>query len=199
MGDEIVVLVTGVASYWGAHVAEKLMGRPEFHVIGLDSNQPKYDIKGLDFIQADIRNPHLLDLLKSEGVQIVCHLNFIETTRPSESAFDVNVMGTQKLIGACVEAGIQKIILKSSTAVYGAHPHNSSFLTEETPLKGSLAYGYTRDMVEIEAFCNGFRRQVPEMVLTLLRFPSIVGPDVDTPMTRFYTSPGRPSCWVLTP
>ncbi len=192
MGDEKVVLVTGVADYWGARIAEQLVGQSEYHVIGLDSNKPNNDIQGLDFIQADIRNPLLLDLLKSEGVQIVCHLNFVETTLPSESAFDVNVMGTQKLIGACVEAGVQKVILKSSTAVYGAHPHNSSFLTEETPLKGSLAYGYTRDLVEIEAFCNGFRHQVPELMLTLLRFPSIVGPDVDTPMTRFLHEPWTP-------
>ena len=36
--------------------------------------------------------------------------------------------------------------------------------------------GDRRDLVEIETFCNGFSRRVPKMVLTSLRFASIVGP-----------------------
>jgi UDP-glucose 4-epimerase len=94
-------------------------------------------------------------------------------------------MGTMKVFGACAQAGVRKIVLRSSTAVYGAHPSNPAFLTEDHPLRGSRRYGYTRDMVEIEAFCNGFRRQMPETILTILRFPGIIGPHVDTPMNRF--------------
>jgi UDP-glucose 4-epimerase len=185
MADKKVILVTGAASYWGARIAAKLVAEPGLHVIGLDVEPPAEKIKGLDFIQADIRNPLLVDLLKQEEVDTLCHLNFIETARPSETAFDLNVMGTVRVFGACVEAGVRKIALKSSTAVYGAHPDNPAFLTEEHPLRGSRRYGYTRDMVEIEAFCNGFRRQSPDIQLTILRFPSIIGPTADTPMTRF--------------
>jgi len=185
MTKEKVVLVTGVAGYWGSRVAARLVEKPGFHVIGLDVEQPKEEIKGLDFIQADIRNPLLVDLFKAEGVDTVCHLVFVDTARPSEAAFDVNVMGTMKVFGACAEAGVRKVVLKSSMAVYGARVNNSAFLTEEHPLRGSRRYGYTRYMMEIEAFCNGFRRQVPEMALTILRFSSIVGPAVPTPMTRF--------------
>ena len=49
-----------------------------------------------------------------------------------------------------------------------------------------------RDLVEIEAFCNGFRRQWPEIALTILRLPSIVGPQADTPMTRFLRAQWTP-------
>lgn len=192
MAKEKVVLVTGVAGYWGARVAAQLVTEPGFHVIGLDVEQPREQIKELDFIQADIRNPLLVELLKAEKVDTVCHLTFIDTARPSETAFDVNVMGTMKLLGACAEANVGQVVLKSSMAVYGAHPGNSAFLTEEHPLRGSRRYGYTKDMVEIEAFCNGFRRQMPEMTLTILRFSSIVGPTVDTPMTRLLKEPWTP-------
>ncbi len=185
MDEMKAILVTGAAGFWGGRVAEKLLEVPDVHVIGLDLSDPGDNIKGLDAIQADVRNPRLVDLLKEEQVHTVCHLSFVDNARPSETAFDANVMGTMKLFAACVEAGVRKIVLKSSTAVYGANGENSAFLKEETPLNGSRAYGYTRDMVEIEAFCNGFRRQSPETTLTILRFPSIVGPEVDTPMTRF--------------
>ncbi len=198
MGDKKVILVTGVGGFWGAQVAVRLLEKtqqrsgPDYHVIGLDVEPPDPEIKGLDFIQADIRNPLLVELLKSEGVHTVCHLVFVDSTRPSEANFETNVMGTMKVLGASAEAGVRKVVLKSSTAVYGAQPNNPAFMNEEHPLHGSRSYGYTRDMVEIEAFCNGFRRQVPEMILTTLRFPSIVGPTVDTPMTRFLREPWTP-------
>jgi UDP-glucose 4-epimerase len=165
---------------------------PLYHLIGLDRESPGQEIKGLDFIQADVRNPLLVELLKSEQVHTVCHLVFSERVHHTEAVFDVNVMGTMRLLGACAEAGVRKVVLKSSMATYGARPDNPAFITEEHPLQGSRAYGYTRHLVEIEAFCNGFRRQVPEMVLTLFRFSSIVGPKADTPMTRFLKQPKAP-------
>jgi UDP-glucose 4-epimerase len=193
MGNEGAILVTGVAGYWGARVAERLVAEVGCHVIGLDVEQPPDRIQELDFIQADIRNPLLVDLLKSEGVDTVCHMAFVETGRPSEAAFDANVVGTGKLLGACATAGVRKVVLKSSTAVYGARPTNSAFLTEEQSLRGSRRCGSIRDLVEIEAFCGGFRRQARPMMLTILRFPSIVGPTADTPMTRFLKDPYAPS------
>jgi len=199
MTKKEVVLVTGVGGYWGGRVAEKLVGEEGVHVIGLDVERPQEEIEGLDFIQADIRNPLLVDLFKTEGVDTVCHLTFVDAPRPKEAAFDVNVMGTMKVLGACAEAGVGKAVLKSSMAVYGAHPDNSAFLTEEHPLRGSRRYGNTRYMVEIEAFCNGFRRQVPEMDLTILRFSSIVGPTVETPMTRFLEEPWTPVLFGFDP
>jgi UDP-glucose 4-epimerase len=195
---EKVVLIAGVASGWGAQVAARLIAESGlnqdigFHVIGIDTEPPKEEIKGLDFIQADVRNPLLVNLLLSEGVDTVCHLAFIESVRPTEAAFDVNVMGTMKVLGACSEAGVRKVVLKSSTAVYGANPANPAFITEDHPLQSKNSYGYTRHQVEIEAFCNGFRRQVPEMTLTILRFANIIGPKADTPMTRFLKEPLAP-------
>lgn len=204
MTDKKIILVTGVAGEWGGQVANRLIELssaclddstyPDFsaHVIGVDVEPPEVEIEGLDFIQADIRNPLLVELLRTEQVDTVCHLAFAETARPTENSFDLNVMGTMKVLGACAEAGVRKVVLKSSTTVYGAKPTNPAFLTEEQALNGSRAYGTTRDRVEIEAFCNGFHRQVPEMIQTVLRFPSIVGPDADTPMTRFLKQPWTP-------
>jgi len=205
MTDKKVVLVTGVAGFWGRRVANQLIAiassRTEepaaysfdAHVIGVDLEPPEPEIEGLDFIQADIRNSLLVELLRSEQVDTVCHLAFVESGRPSENSFDINVMGTMKVFGACAEAGVRKVVFKSSTTIYGARPTNPAFLTEGQTLNGSRSYGTTRDRVEIEAFCNGFRRQVPEMVQTILRFPSIVGPNVDTPMTRFLKQPWTPT------
>lgn len=199
MSGRRAVLVTGVASYWGKRVAARLAAQEGIHVIGLDAKQPTGERNGLDFVLADVRNPLLVDLLKAEEVDTVCHLAFVHSIRRSESAFDANVMGTAKLLSACAEAGVRKVVLKSSTAVYGAQPTNPAFLSEDHPLQGSRRYGYTRDMVEIETFCNGLRRRAPAMVLTILRFASIVGAAANTPMTRFLRVRWTPSMMGFDP
>lgn len=187
------VLITGVAGYWGAQVATRLAAEPDYRVIGLDVEPPAEEIEGLDFIQADVRNSLLVELFQTEGVDTICHLALVETTRPSEAAFNLNVMGTAKILGACAQAGVRKVVFKSSTAVYGARPTNSAFLREEHALRGSKRTGYIRDLIEIETFCNGFRHERPDMLLTILRFPGIVGPAADTPMIRFLREPLAPS------
>ena len=157
MSERKVVLVTGVANYWGARVAARLLTLSDaqdgvvLSVIGVDSELPNQEIQGLDFIQADPRNPLFVELLASEKVDTVCHLVFNETVRPNEAAFDLNVLGTMKVLGACAEAGVRKVVIKSSMSVYGAHPSNPAYLPEQFPLQGSREYGYIRDLVEIEA------------------------------------------------
>lgn len=193
MEEKKVVLVTGVAGYWGRRVVTQLLAKPSFRVLGVDATVPDNIPDGLDFIQADVRNPLLVELFKDEQVDTVCHLTFVEANIPTEATFDLNVMGTMKIFGACTQAGVGKIVLKSNTAVYGAYPDNPAFLTESHPLRGSRDYGYTRHMVEIEAFCNGFRRQAPEVMLTILRFANVLGPTADTPITRFLKGQFTPS------
>jgi len=185
MDHKHTLLISGVSGYWGKRVAEAMLSLPELHVIGLDIERPDKELKGLDFIQADIRNPLILDLLKDEGIDFVYHLSFRESDRPSEMIFDSNVMGTMKLFGACAEAGVKNIIVKSSTSVYGAHADNSAFLREDQPLRGSRTSGSNKDYLEIEAFCNGFRNQYPTTALTILRFANIVGPSSHSPLNNF--------------
>jgi UDP-glucose 4-epimerase len=192
MSEKRVVLITGIAGYWGGRVARRLLDEPDLQIVGLDNKPPEDEIVGLDFIRADIRNPLLVELLESEGVNTVCHLNFVESIERAERVFEANVMGTMKVLGACAQAGVKRVVLRSSTAVYGAHPNNSAFLTEDTPLQGSLKYGYTRDLVEIESFCSGFRGQSPETGLAILRFANIIGQTADSPLMKFLKLPSPP-------
>lgn len=193
MTEKRVLLVTGVAGYWGWRVAGRLASKPNTHVIGLDREPPERTVPGLDFVPADVRNPLLAELLVAEGVDTVCHLAFAETTRPQEAAYDLNVVGTTKLLEACAKARVRKVVLKSSTAIYGARASNPAFLTEDQALRGSKTWGTVRDLIDIEKFCQGFRRQTPETKVTILRFASVVGPTADTPMTRFLKDPRLPS------
>jgi len=196
MDDIKVVLITGVSGYWGTRIATTLLSANEdgegreirvkdIHVIGVDAEPPPDDLKGLDFIQADIRNPLFVEILRTEQVDVIIHLAFQENYYLNERAFDLNVIGTMKVLGAASEAGVRKVILRSSTEVYGANPTNPAFLTENDPLNGSKNNGSIHNLIEIEAFVNGFRQQMQDMRVTVLRFASVIGPTVDSSMTRF--------------
>ena len=190
MSNRKVVMVTGIANSWGHAFAQKMISeennldQQKYSVIGLDSIPPEEEIRGLDFIQADLRNSHMVELIRTEKVDIVCHLTFPDSIQSTSSSFDINILGTMKLFGACAEAGVQKIILKSSMAVYGARPDNPSFISEQNSLNGSRTNQYTRYLVEVETFCNSFKKQVPEMTITVLRFANIIGTKADTPISR---------------
>ena len=185
--------MTGVGGYWGSRVASRLVTEANCHVIGLGASPPQAGIQGLDYIQADVRNPLLAEFLAGENVDTVCHLAFLETARPDETAYDLNVTGTSHLLRACAEADVRKVVLKSSTAVYGARPSDSAFLTEDHALRGSLRMEHIHDMMEIESFCKGFHRETPSVVPTILRFANIVGPTADTAMNRFLRQTRTPA------
>ncbi len=200
-------LITGASGYWGQRVANRLLlasaeksaGTATLRVLGIDRRPPQTAIPGLDFVQADFQNPLIGKLLAAEAIDTVLHLDFLERTSPSESAFEHNVMGTMRFFGMCAEAGVRRIILRSSTVVYGARPGNSLFLPEEHPLRYSRSYGYSRHWGEVEEFCQNFGRNQPQISLTVLRFASILGPTVDSPMARFLRDHRAPSLLGFNP
>jgi UDP-glucose 4-epimerase len=187
------ILVTGAAGFWGSRVAVRLAEETGHRLLGLDLEEPAREIPGLDLIQADLRNPLLPSLLQVEAVDTVCHLALFEAARPTPATFDFHVQGTIHLLESCATAGVGRVILKSSTTVYGAHPDNPAFLATDRALRGSRRPGTPRDLIEIETFCTGFRHHAPDLALTILRFANIVGPEADTPFTRFLGNPWSPS------
>jgi UDP-glucose 4-epimerase len=76
------------------------------------------------------------------------------------------------------------VVLRSFTAVYGAHGRNPAFLTEDRPLQPDPSLGWARDKVEAEQHAASFARRYPGMKVTVLRIAPLFGPGVRT----FYTA-----------
>jgi UDP-glucose 4-epimerase len=189
MNNKKVVLVTGVAGYWGAHVAAGLHLEPGLRVIGLDQQPPAFEIEGLDYVDVGIENPLFADFLVSEGVEAICHMKFMESIDCDGDVSSENIQDAKNILRAGSQAGVKQIIFRSSTAVYGAHPDNSAFLREDMPRRGSLSYGYTRDWIELESLFEDFRDKESQTALAVLRFANIVGSSSETPFTRLLRQP----------
>lgn len=159
-----VVLVTGVARQLGGRFVRRIQRDPEVdRVIAVDAVPPEHHLGGADFIQADIRQPTIARVLAETAADTIVHLDVTGTPLGSgnrASLKETNVIGTMQLLGACQKSpAVQRLVVKSSTNVYGSAPRDPAVFTETTPPKSLPSGGFAKDTVEVEGYVRGFARQ----------------------------------------
>ncbi|HEY5899460.1 MAG TPA: SDR family oxidoreductase [Burkholderiales bacterium] len=172
-------LVTGAAGFIGSHLAEKLLALGQ-QVVGLDNfatgkreNLPK----GIRFIEGDIRS---LDTCRRacQGIDIVLHQAALGSVPRSiddpVASTEANVMGFLNMQVAARDAGVQRFVYASSSAVYGDHPALPKL--EEITGRAVSPYGLTKQIDELYAdvfdVCYGFKS-------IGLRYFNVFGPRQD--------------------
>lgn len=193
-----VVLVTGVSRYLGGRLARLLAAEPGTRrVIGVDVVPPRFELPGVEFVRADIRNPVIGKVIAATGVDTVVHMNVIATPASAggrSSMKEINVIGTMQLLAACQKAStVKKLVIKSSTAIYGAGPKDPAMFSEDAEPRSVPRTGFAKDSVEVEGYVRGFARRRPDVTVTMLRFANCIGPNVNTPMTDYFLLPVVPT------
>jgi UDP-glucose 4-epimerase len=193
-----VVLLTGVSRYLGGRVARALSTSGLVgHVIGVDVIPPTHDIGDAEFVRADIRNPVISKIIEAEQVDTVVHMNVIATPtfvggRASQK--EINVIGTMQLLAACQKAdSVRRLVVKSSTSVYGSSSRDPAMFTEDMGPKRQPRAGFGKDSMEVEGYVRGFSRRRPDTAIHLLRFANALGPEIRTSLTDYFTLPVIPT------
>lgn len=191
------VLVTGVSRYLGGRMAARLAADPDIRVIGVDVVPPDVPVPGIDFVRADIRNPVIAKVMGEAAVDTVVHMGVISTPKQAggrSTMKDINVIGTMQLLAACQRTpALRRLIVKSTSAVYGAGPKDPALFTEEMEPKHRPSSGWAKDSAEVEGYVRGFGRRRPDVAVTTLRFANIVGPRMRTALTAYFGLPVVPS------
>ena len=131
--------ITGGAGFLGINLTRYLLDKG--HTVVSYDFAEKYDYpeKNLDtvkVIQGDIRD--IEKLIKSmKGSDIVVHCAAALPLYTKEDIFTTDVDGTRNVLETAKQNGIKRVIMISSTAVYGIPDHHP--LVEEDKLIG--AYG----------------------------------------------------------
>ncbi|MER7275694.1 NAD-dependent epimerase/dehydratase family protein [Dactylosporangium sp. NPDC000244] len=201
-----VVLVTGVSRYLGAHLAARLAADPRIErVVGVDATVPAGDLaevltaagSKIDVHQIDLRTPGVLRAMVDARVEAVAHLAVATATdqHGGRSAMkELNVIGSMQLLAACQQAPrLRKLIVRSSTAAYGASFRDPAIFTEDTEPREVPRGGFAKDVLDIEGYVRGFRRRRPDVAATVLRFAPFIGSAVDTRLTRYFDRPVVPT------
>jgi UDP-glucose 4-epimerase len=198
------VLITGISGHLAGKLARRLEADTEVdYIVGVDLAEPGLDLERTEYVRADIRNPLVVKVLQTTEVDTVVHLSLLSApagaggrTRMKE----INVIGTMQLLGASQRAEtVRKVVMKSTTAVYGADPRDPALFTEDMTARSEPRGGYTKDALEAERYARSLARRRPGVDLTILRFANFMGPEIDTPFTRYFSFPIAPTAMGFDP
>ncbi len=135
----------------GVHLVDRLLeDRRPARVYDRSPNKFRDTPRGVEYVEGELGD-HTLVREAIEGMEVVYH--FVSTTLPKTSnedpAHDVrsNLMDTIRLLEACVEAGVRKVVFASSGGtVYGAS--DVSPVGEDHPTDPITSYGIVKLAVE---------------------------------------------------
>ncbi|MFE2037266.1 NAD-dependent epimerase/dehydratase family protein [Streptomyces scopuliridis] len=199
-----VVLVTGAARQLGGRFVRRVQRDSDVdRVIAVDAVPPAHQLDGAEFVRADIRQPVIARILAEHGVDTVVHLDVTGTPLGSggrTAVKETNVIGTMQLLGACQKSPtVKRLVVKSSTSVYGSAPRDPAVFTETTPPKSLPSGGFAKDAVEVEGYVRGFARRRPDVAVCVLRFANILGPAADSPLAEYLSLPVLPTVFGYDP
>ena len=170
-------LVTGGAGFIGSHITRTLLERgDQVRILDNFSSGKRENLKGLDveLIEGDLRDASkVAEAVK--GMDIVFHeaafVSVAESMEKPLECLDVNVTGTSIVFEAARKAGVKRVVIASSAAVYGdseVYP-----LSEDSPLRQLSPYATSKRIDEkyAELFTNYFGLEV-----AALRYFNVYGP-----------------------
>ena len=83
--------------------------------------------------------------------------------------------------------------MKSTSEVYGSHAHDPVLFTEDTSARRPPGEGFARDSIDIEGYARGLGRRRPDITVTILRLANMIGPAMDTALSRYLAGPVVPT------
>ncbi len=168
------ILVTGAVGRLGQLLVRRL--HRTHHVIGVDRRPFPNRPKDVVHHALDIRRSKTRDLFRGSEIDAVVHLGVLHDPRASDrDRHKWNVVAFDKLVQYVSEFGVKKLVVLSSANVYGSHPDNPQFLSEEAPLLGSQAFRAMRDLVNLDMVAQSFFWKQPETETVILRPVHILG------------------------
>ncbi|MBM3124393.1 MAG: NAD-dependent epimerase/dehydratase family protein [Chloroflexi bacterium] len=170
-------LVTGGAGFIGSHIVRALLDAAEdVRVLDDFSTGKPENLSGMkvELIEGDLRDIEAVSRAV-QGIDIIFHeAAFVSVPesllRPIE-CFDVNVNGTTRLLDMAKHAGVKRVVIASSAAVYG--DTDLLPLEEQTPLRPLSPYALSKHMDEMlaELYTN-----ILDLEVTALRYFNVYGP-----------------------
>ena len=184
------MLITGGAGFIGSNfIFYMLQTHPDYELICLDKLTYAGNLKTLEpvmeqanfkFVKADIADwQAVFDLFAAEKPNVV--VNFAAESHVDRSIenpgvfLQTNVIGTQVLLDACRQYGVERYHQVSTDEVYGDLPLDRPdlFFTESTPLHTSSPYSASKASADL--LCNAYQRTY-NLPITISRCSNNYGP-----------------------
>ena len=173
------VLVTGGAGFIGSHIVEHFQGKAEVRVLdnlrsGLLRNIEPFKV---EFIEGSVLDTEILKRAM-EGVDYVFHLAAMisvpESMGKPVECVQINTIGTLNVLEAAAQAGVKKMTLSTSAAIYGDNPivpkREDMFPEPKSP--------YAETKLSGEYYCGIYTKE-GRLNTACLRYFNVFGPRQD--------------------
>jgi len=173
------ILITGGAGFIGSHIVEHFQGKAEVRVLDNLRSGFKNNLSGfeVEFIEASILDREAVRRAMA-GVDFVFHLAAMisvpESMEKPIECNDVNTTGTLVVLEEAARAGVKKLILSSSAAIYGDNPATPKVETMLPEPKSP--YAITK--LDGEFYCKMFTEE-GRLPTACLRYFNVFGPRQD--------------------
>jgi UDP-glucose 4-epimerase len=183
------ILLTGLDTFWGGRVAAALEHDPSIEMIlGMGTGTPSVELERTEYVRADSSYSLLSRIVRATQVDTIVHTFLVvdSTTMSGRDLHEVNVIGTMNLLAAAGAAGssVRQLVVKSSSLVYGSHPGDPTWFSEDTPRSRPPRSRLERSLTEVESYVHDFASENPEVTVGVLRFANVLGADITTPISR---------------
>lgn len=202
-----VVLITGASTFIGGYLAARLAANPDIErVIAVDSRVPRKDLMRrmgrAEFLRLDIRRPAIAKAIANYEVDTVVHAatSIMDNVAHSSAIKEFNLVGAMQMCAACQRSpSVKRLILRSTSMVYGASAGDPSHFAEQTPARREPRYGYGRDLLDIEGYVRGLARRRQDIGVTIVRPQAMLGPRINTRMSSYLSLPVVPVVFGFEP
>ena len=168
MGSKI--LITGGLGYIGGRVSQYLAKKSSY-ILRISTRNTSESIPNWlgngELVNIDLSSEENLNAACS-GVDSIIHLaaiNEIDCFKNPELGITVNSLGTMKLLGAAIEAGVRRFIYISTAHVYGSPL--TGVLSEENLVRPQHPYAISHKMAEDFVLAAHDTGQIDSVVLRL--------------------------------
>jgi len=168
---ENTILITGGAGFLGINLIRYLLNKRFTNIRSLD--MATFDYPERDRIQTilgDIRDRETVRKAVQD-VDWVVHAAAALPLYSKEDIYSTDIQGTEYLLEEAFQAGIDRFIHISSTAVYGIPDHSP--ILETDALEGVGFYGQAK--IQAEKLCSAYRHK--GLTVSILRPKSFIGPE----------------------
>jgi len=193
------IAIVGSHGLLGRSLTARLAEDPAVErIVAIDLRPPEHLPPKAAFHRVDLTRPsadqEIADILVVERTTALVHLAFFGEPIPNAAyAHELEVIGTLHVLTAATAAKVERLVMRSTTAVYGAHPKNPSLIREDHRARGAPSSRFVGDKLEAEKEVRRFAEEHPEVAVAILRFAPILGPGSRNLFSRYLSQGVAPT------
>ncbi len=194
------IVVTGASNFLGGSILRILERHSTHrHLIAVDRRPPAFPLSRTEYVKIDLADPSserkLTHLMKECGE----HTTIVHTALPwgpvkkNAYAHQLMINGSLAVLRAARIGRARKLILASTTDIYGAFATNPNYLDEKAELRGGRQSFYLEARIHVEELFAKYQATQRNCCVTILRPCTILGSSISNFKTNFLQQPVIPT------